>query len=229
MRNTGFATLAVVGVAAAVAVYALTQQPTAGSSLFSANLMNGEDMEFLRFVSKYGKSYGTKEELTFRAQQFKSTLAKLGQENSKNDNTFSVSINKFADWTPSEFKRILSYKPLKNKGQFVDYNEKVGIPESIDWRTKGVVNPVKDQQQCGSCWAFSAVAAMESRNAIASGKLLSLSEQQLVDCAGGTYGNEGCNGGDMGAAMQYAHDFGMMSEDAYPYTAEDGSCAYDKT
>lgn len=60
---------------------------------------------------------------------------------------------------------------------------------------------------------------MESRDAIKTGKLLSLSEQQLVDCAGGSYGNEGCNGGDMGTAIQYAHDFGMNSEAAYPYTA----------
>ena len=221
MRNTGYATLAVVGVAAVVAVYALSQQPTNGSSLFSANLLNGEDMEFLKYISKYGKSYGTKEELMYRADLFKNTLGKISSENSKNDNTFRVAVNKFADWSPAEFKRILSYKPLKNKGEFVDYNEKVDIPDSVDWRTKGVVNPVKDQQQCGSCWAFSAVAAMESRNAIASGNLLSLSEQQLVDCAGGSYGNLGCDGGDMGAAFQYAHDYGMMLESDYPYTATD--------
>lgn len=123
MRNTGFATLAIVGVAAAVAVYALTQQPSAGSSLFSANIMSGEDMEFLKYVSKYGKSYGTKDELMYRSDLFKNTLTKLANENSKNDNTFRVAVNKFADWSPAEFKRILSYKPLKNKAEFVDYNE----------------------------------------------------------------------------------------------------------
>ena len=225
--RTGFASLAVVGVAACVAVYALTQQPKT-NSLYS-NILTSEDMEFLKYVSKYGKSYGTKEEFEFRGDVFKNTLAALANENSKNDNSFRVATNKFADWTPAEFKRILSYKSqYKSARKAVEQAEPVAIPASIDWRTEGKVNPVKDQGQCGSCWAFSAVGAMESRWAIKSGALLSLSEQQLVDCAIGSYGNEGCNGGDMGTAIQYAHDFGMMLESAYPYTASDTTCVYNK-
>jgi hypothetical protein len=109
--RTGFASLAVVGVAACVAVYALTAVP-AKTSLYS-NVITSDDMAFLKYVSKFGKSYGTKEEFEFRADLFKNTLAALGNENSKNGNTFTVALNKFADFTPAEFKRMLAYKPIR--------------------------------------------------------------------------------------------------------------------
>lgn len=222
----GFASIAIVGVAACIAVYALTQQPQS-SSLYTA--LSAEDMEFLKFVSLHGKSYGTKEEFEFRSQLFKKTLAALATENSKNENTFRLALNKFADWTPAEFKRVLSYRPL-GKNTKVAPLTNVELPTSIDWRDHNAINPVRDQGQCGSCWAFSAVGAMEPRafiKGIDTYGLLSLSEQQLVDCAGGSYGNEGCNGGDMGAAFQYAQDYGMMNRTDYPYTAMDGNCQYD--
>jgi len=220
--RSGFASLAVVGVAACVAVYALSYQPKS-ASLYST--LSSDDVEFLKFVSKYGKSYGTKEEYELRADTFKDTLAKIAEENSKNDNSFTVGINKFADWTPSEFKRLLSYKPMYRGARPTTF-EAVSIPDSVDWRTQGAVNPVQDQGQCGSCWAFSAVGAMEGRNKIKNGLLVKLSEQQLVDCAGGVYGNEGCNGGEMNTAFDYARDHGMELESDYPYVAYDQTCAY---
>ena len=223
--RSGFASLAVVGVAACVAVYALSYQPKS-ASLYST--LSSDDVAFLKFVSKYGKSYGTKEEFELRADTFKDTLAKIAEENSKNDNTFRVGVNKFADWTPEEFKRILSYKPMYKTARQTTF-EPVAIPTSVDWRTQGAVNAVQDQGQCGSCWAFSAVGAMESRYKIKNGQLYKLSEQQLVDCAGGQYGNLGCNGGDMGTAFQYAHDYGMEQESDYPYVAYDQNCAYSKS
>ena len=144
-----------------------------------------EELEFLKFVSKYGKSYGTKEEFEMRSEQFINTLSQIELENARNENTFRVGINKFADWTPEEFKRILSYKSLTKGATPVTY-EAVSIPDSVDWRTQGAVNAVQDQGQCGSCWAFSAVGVLESRYKISGGALLSLSEQQLVDCAKGS-------------------------------------------
>ena len=105
----GFASIAIVGVAACIAVYALTQQPQS-SSLYTA--LSTEDMEFLKFVSLHGKSYGTKEEFEFRSEIFKKTLANLSVENSRNENTFRLALNKFADWTPDEYRRMLSYRPL---------------------------------------------------------------------------------------------------------------------
>ena len=155
----GIASIAVVGVAACIAVYALTQQPQS-SSLYTA--LSADEMEFLKFVSLHGKSYGTKEEFEFRSQIFRNTLAKIQAENSRNDNTFRLALNKFADWTPTELKRMLSYRPLRRNGN-VAAVENLQIPTSIDWRDHNAVNPVRDQGQCGSCWAFSAVGAMESR------------------------------------------------------------------
>ena len=219
----GFAALAVVGVAAAVALYAVTQtaQPT---NLYTS--LTADDMEFIRYVAKYGKSYGTKEEFAFRAEIFKKNIARIVEENLNSKNTFTVGINKFADWTPSEFKRILSIKPRERTQAAKSLlSSNVSIPPSIDWRTEGAVNNVKDQGQCGSCWAFSAVASMEGRWKIKTGNLLNLSEQQLVDCSG-SYGNEGCNGGWMDQGFEYAKDFFMMTTADYPYKAVDQNCQY---
>jgi|LauGreDrversion4_2_1035121.scaffolds.fasta_scaffold290379_1 KDEL-tailed cysteine endopeptidase len=223
----GFASLAVVGIAACVAVFALTQSPKS-NSLYS-NALTAEDMEFIKYVAKFGKSYGTKEEFEFRSDLFKKNLALLAEENSRNDNTFTVGINKFADWTPSEYRRMLSYKPTRG-AKLAAENFNVSIPSSIDWRTEGAVNPVKDQGQCGSCWAFSAVGVLESRYKINKGTLFSLSEQQLVDCATGSpYSSEGCNGGEMTDGFDYAAAKGMMTESDYPYKAYDQSCKYDSS
>lgn len=96
--------------------------------------------------------------------------------------------------------------------------------DSVDWRNKsGVLNSVQNQQQCGSCWAFSATAAVESRWALKSGNLLKLSEQQLVDCD--TTSN-GCNGGLMDYAFQYLEGSADELESDYPYTAENDSCKW---
>lgn len=114
----GFASLAIVGVAACIAVYALSiSQPQSSSSSSLYSNMEADDMEYLKFISKYGRMMGTKEELEFRSSIFKKNLAAIRMENARNGNSFSLGVNKFADWTPTEYKRLLGYKPntsLKN-------------------------------------------------------------------------------------------------------------------
>merc|ERR1719399_2764703 len=92
--------------------------------------------------------------------------------------------------------------------------------DSLDWVAKGAVTPVKNQAQCGSCWAFSSTGALEGAWQIATGKLVSFSEQQLVDCAKFRWGNMGCSGGLQPRAFKYVEKFDLCTEDEYPYTAK---------
>jgi len=143
-----------------------------------------------------------------------------------------LALNSFADLTSAEFRaRYLSLdqRPMNaNRTKNVVELNTTNLPDRIDWRDKGIVTPVKDQKQCGSCWAFSATGSLEGVYALKAGQLASFSEQQLVDCSRGE-GNEGCNGGLMDYAFEYVRDNGIQSEDSYKYTARDGKCVADKT
>nr|3F75_A Chain A, Cathepsin L Protease [Toxoplasma gondii RH] len=98
------------------------------------------------------------------------------------------------------------------------------LPAGVDWRSRGCVTPVKDQRDCGSCWAFSTTGALEGAHCAKTGKLVSLSEQELMDCSRAE-GNQSCSGGEMNDAFQYVLDSGgICSEDAYPYLARDEEC-----
>eukprot|EP01018_Ginkgo_biloba_P006563 Gb_12857 [translate_table: standard] len=178
---------------------------------------------------KHGRVYNGLEEKQQRLRIFKDNLIYIDQHNQKNE-SYKLGLNKFADLSNEEFKqkylgakrnveRRLSRTPSPR------YQYKVGedLPESVDWRTKGAVTPVKDQGSCGSCWAFSTVASIEGINKIVTGELISLSEQELVSCD--TSYNQGCDGGLMDYAFEFIiNNGGIDSEEDYPYKGVDSIC-----
>jgi cathepsin L len=99
------------------------------------------------------------------------------------------------------------------------------IPSEIDWSAKGSVTPIKNQGQCGSCWAFSTTGSLEGAHFNAKGQLKSFSEQQLVDCSK-SYGNLGCSGGLMNSSFFYVIDHGITLESKYAYKGVQGTCHY---
>lgn len=193
------------------------------SALGSNGVMLEEDYKFMEFVSFHGRSYATKAEFNFRMNIFKNNLKFVQEFNADENNTHTVEINHFSDRTPQEMKKMLGYKPaLKER---LPTLLPVTDVMSIDWRTKGAVTPVKNQGQCGSCWAFSTTGAVEGAMFLKTGKLQSYSEQQLVDCSS-AFGNYGCNGGLMDNAFQYVEKNPLELETDYAYTDRDGTCKY---
>ncbi|WMV57063.1 hypothetical protein MTR67_050448 [Solanum verrucosum] len=183
------------------------------------------------WLIEHGKSYNALGEKDKRFQIFKDNLNYIDEQNSVPNQSYKLGLTKFADLTNEEYRSI--YLGTKSSGdrrrlsknKSDRYLPKVGdsLPESVDWRDKGVLVGVKDQGSCGSCWAFSAVAAMESINAIVTGNLISLSEQELVDCDK-SY-NEGCDGGLMDYAFEFViNNGGIDSEEDYPYKERNDVC-----
>jgi len=180
-------------------------------------------MMYMKYVSEYGKSYGTKAEFEFRLDQFKNTMAKMAAHNMENSHQSTVGLNQFSDWTDAEYKRLLGYKGKTVAGE-AEVLDTSNLADGVNWVTKGAVTAVKNQGQCGSCWAFSTTGSVEGAMFLSTGTLQSFSEQQLVDCS--KNGNMGCNGGLMDYAFKYIESNPLMLESDYQYTARDGSCKY---
>lgn len=189
--------------------------------------------EFKNFQQKYNKFYENIEQFETRFKIFRTNLHTIHLHNSQNKYNFTLGVNHFADLTPLEFETYYtgglfdlndrsSLRGSSNRYGCKSFttNNGASLPSSIDWRKKGAVTSVKDQGQCGSCWAFSSTAATEGAWAIATGNLVDLSEQELVDCAAGfEYGSHGCSGGQMDGGFKFVIENGLCTAAEYPYVS----------
>lgn len=195
-------------------------------TLFSAFLMPRYPT-FEQWIGLYNRTYVFGSERDYRNFIYDANVKRIRDHNRANNrglNTWRMAVNKFADLTADEFSTIYKsgFRNVSHPLNFAKEHLLVNasdLPSSIDWTTKGAVTPVKNQQQCGSCWAFSTTGSVEGAWFLSNGTLVSLSEQQLVDCSV-PEGNQGCDGGLMDSAFQYIiNNKGITSESAYPYSA----------
>lgn len=181
--------------------------------------------EFVRFVKRFDKQYEA-DELFGRYATFKTNLDIINEHNAVESHTSKQGVHYYSDLTSTEMKAKLNGYRARSGERKVEagFRAPAALPASVDWVTAGAVTGIKNQGQCGSCWSFSATGSTEGAHFLSTGTLVSLSEQQLMDCSG-AYGNEGCDGGEMDAAFQYIiANKGICSEAEYPYTAADGTC-----
>lgn len=178
---------------------------------------------FTAFLAQHNKTYDNTE-FQNRLEIFRDNYIFIHEHNKVN-NSYVLSVNKFADLTHEERKSKLNFdlSSTTSCGTFSFTGKE--LPTEVDWRKKGIVTNVKDQGQCGSCWSFATAEAVESAWAIAGNPLVTLSEQQMMDCSR-DYGNEGCSGGFMDPALDYVIDNGgLCAENSYPYKeADETSC-----
>jgi len=177
-------------------------------------------VEWMWFQRAWAKTYATTQEEAERFEIFKGNMDKINKENAKEWHSYQLGVNQFSDMTGDEFSSMyLGYKPELRKESLATIPwvaPNITAPASIDWVAKGAVTKVKNQGQCGSCWAFSTTGATEGAYFVSSGKLVSLSEEDLVQC---DRRDSGCGGGLMDNAFKWIQSNGIAAEAAYPYTS----------
>ncbi|XP_038189296.1 procathepsin L-like [Arvicola amphibius] len=189
------------------------------------------DAEWHEWKTRHGKTYITHEEGQKRAvwEDNRRVIEMHNEDYAKGVHDFSMEMNAFGDLTNTEFRELMTgFQSMGSKEVEDLFQEPLlgDVPKFVDWRDHGYVTPVKNQGQCGACWAFSAVGSLEGQMFRKTGRLVSLSEQNLVDCSW-SYGNSGCDGGLMEHAFQYVKDNeGIDTSASYPYEARNGTCRY---
>lgn len=188
--------------------------------------------QFQDFAAAMGRIYTSTEERERRFAVFVENLGHIAKMQVLDAEANYTHLSPFADWTVEEFSARNTLKPqVPDASNAISLNTS-GLPDSIDWVAKGAVNAVKNQGSCGSCWAFSTVANIEGVNFVKTQKLVSLSEQELVDCdKTGPDGDQGCQGGLPSNAFKFliANKAGLEAEGKYPYSGKDGTCQAQKS
>jgi len=190
--------------------------------------LSSAQVQFQEFKQRHGRKYSSLSEQLYRFQVFQESLRVIAEVNADPRNTYTAAVNQFADMTFEEFSAYyLTKMPSVTEGKCTDHpSPSLHIPDTVNWYETGKVQEPKNQANCGSCWAFSAIGAVESALAIKTGQLPNLSEQELVDCSK-QYGNNGCNGGLMNLAFDYILDHKIHNSQDYPYAGRDQHCKTD--
>jgi cathepsin L len=210
----------------------LTLISVAAIGLYSleSNKAPVESVKFEMWKETMNKNYDNQEN-SYRLGVWMNNWKYVQEHNQKYNNgeeTYELEMNQFADLTSEEFgARYLGYNAdLKTTSKCTGSQApSQNLPDEVDWSAKGATTPIKNQGQCGSCWAFSTTGSIEGAHFLSSSKLSSFSEQQLVDCST-SYGNHGCQGGLMDFAFYYIKDHGLTLEATYPYRGVNGQCHY---
>lgn len=186
------------------------------------NKLTADDYKFMAYVSEYGRSYGTLTEFLFRAEIYHSKDKEIEEWNAGN-NTHTLEHNEFSDRTYEEMQQMLGFRQTQDLDRKEVLLDESNLADSVDWVTKGAVTPVKNQGQCGSCWAFSTTGSVEGAMFLKTGTLQSFSESQLVDCD--RLFNNGCKGGSMDMAFLWISQPNNLDlESTYPYVAKQNTC-----
>merc|ERR1712087_47326 len=201
----------------------------AGVAGANAMILDHAVSEFLEWKAEHSKEYPSQSHTMERFNIYQANKKYIEEHNANSEHGFTLGRNQFMDMTHEEYKKFLlgsGVAPMAHKDNkmHVPCHADINTVDSIDWRTQGYVGPVKNQQQCGSCWAFSTVASVEGQYFKKTGTLRSFSEQELVDCNYGFFSNHGCQGGLMDNAFKWLQSNDLHSEEAYPYKGSKHTC-----
>ncbi|MCL4113740.1 UNVERIFIED_CONTAM: hypothetical protein GTU68_060644 [Idotea baltica] len=185
---------------------------------------SSSNSQFQTWKKGFGIKYETQLEERYRERIFLENLAKIEAHNANEYKTYKKGVNKFTDLTTEEFTQIYLGTTVSVESLSMEQSSDDISVGDVDWVSAGAVTDIKDQGQCGSCWAFSTTGSLEGLSFLSKGTLESFSEQQLVDCSYLKYGNLACSGGQMDNAFKYVKDKGIVHETQYPYIAKRQAC-----